>query len=200
MTGTVHRLSRVCVYCASSPVADLEYRTAAKDLGRQLAVAGIDLVYGGGSLGSMGAVADGALAIGGRVFGVLPRFMNDLEWGHSGLTELELVETMRERKHRMLENVDAVIALPGGIGTFEELFEAFSLKQLGLFSKPIGLLNTRNYFAPMIAMLEHAVEHRFMNDEHGPMWVVGEDAPALIDSLHNVAPWPSSPRKFVVAR
>ena len=158
MSEKLPELRRVCVYCASSPVADPSYRDAARQLGQLIAQAGAQLVYGGGSLGSMGAVADGALAAGGEVVGVLPRFMDELEWGHQGLTKLELVETMRERKHRMLVDADAVIALPGGVGTFEELFEAFSLKQLGLFPHPIGLLNTHGYFEPMIKMLEHAVE------------------------------------------
>src|SRR5579884_3607112 len=137
---------RICVYAASSQQCDPLYHDAAKRLGALLAQAGCTLVYGGGSAGSMGAVANGALAAGGEVVGVIPRFMADLEWGHGGLTRLELVEDMRERKHRLLTDSDAVVALPGGCGTLEELFEAITLKRLGLYFKPIVLLNTRGYY------------------------------------------------------
>ena len=138
----------VCVYCASSTSAHPEYRAAAFRMGEVLAARGITLIYGGGSRGSMGALADGALGKGGRVVGVLPRFMADLEWGHQGLSELKLVEDMRTRKHLMLTGAEAAIALPGGCGTLEELLEAITLKRLGLFLGPIVLVNTRGFFPP----------------------------------------------------
>ncbi len=193
-------MKQICVYCASSPQADPSYREAAYRLGGAIARAGVEMIYGGGSNGSMGAVADGALDAGGEVVGILPRFMDDLEWGHRGLTRLELVEDMRERKHQMLVNADAVIALPGGCGTFEELFEAFTLKRLGLFTKPIGLLNTNNYWAPMLTMLEHAIDQRFMNREHGAMWVVADEPEAMMTALGHAEPWSENAREFAIAR
>src|SRR5499425_3530457 len=134
----------VCVYCASSRSSHPDYRAAARRLGEVLAGEGVGIVYGGGAVGSMGALADGALARGGRVIGILPRFMADLEWGHKGLTDLQLVEDLRTRKHMMLALSQGAIALPGGSGTLEELLEAITLKRLGLYLNPIVLVNTRS--------------------------------------------------------
>ena len=143
----------VCVYCASSRSAHPDYREAARRLGRVLAQGGVTVVYGGGAVGSMGALADGVLAAGGRIIGVLPQFMAELEWGHPGLTELQLVEDLRTRKHAMLTMSQAAIALPGGSGTLEELLEAITLKRLGLYLNPIVLINTRGFFhAPRAAV------------------------------------------------
>src|SRR6187549_1114018 len=158
---------RICVYAASSDHAPPEYTQAAHALGRELALGGCTVVYGGGSRGSMGAVANGALEAGGEVVGILPRFMADLEWGHPGLTRLELVEDMRERKHRLLTDSDAVVALPGGCGTLEELFEAITLKRLGLYFNPIVLLDTRRYWGPLLRFLdEQVIGERFLNPQH----------------------------------
>src|SRR5499427_6255556 len=151
----------VCVYCASSRSAHPDYRAAARRLGEVLAAEGVGIVYGGGSAGSMGALADGALSRGGRVIGILPRFMADLEWGHKGLTDLQLVEDLRTRKHMMLTLSQAAIALPGGSGTLEELLEAITFKRLGLYLNPIVLVNTRGFFTPLIEQLARAVEERF---------------------------------------
>src|SRR6185437_9468760 len=161
---------RICVYCASSDQSAPVYREAAHRLGAVLAEARCTLVYGGGSAGSMGAVADGALSKGGEVIGILPKFMADLEWGHPGLTHLELVEDMRERKHRLLAGSDAVVALPGGCGTLEELFEAITLKRLGLYFNPIVLLNTHGYYDGLQVFLARMIAERFMNPEHAAMW------------------------------
>src|SRR6201989_3026274 len=147
----------VCVYCASSNSAHKDFREAAFRLGTVLAAEGLDIVYGGGARGSMGALADGALSKGGRVVGILPRFMADLEWGHPGITELELVEDLRIRKHMMLTRSQAAIALPGGSGTLEELLEAITLKRLGLYLNPILLVNTRGVFNPLLDALAHAI-------------------------------------------
>ena len=144
------RLMRVCVYAASSAKVAPGFHAAARALGATLAREGCSIVYGGGSQGLMGSLADGALAEGGEVVGILPRFMADLEWGHPGLTHLELVEDMRERKHKLLTGSDAVVALPGGCGTLEELFEAITLKRLGIYFSPILLLNTRGFYAPRV--------------------------------------------------
>lgn len=132
----VNHIRRVCVYCASSRQADSEYTEVAYRLGHLLAERGITIVYGGGSIGSMGALADGALSLGGGVIGVLPRFMYDLEWGHTGLTELRVVDDLHERKRLMIQDVDGMVALPGGSGTLEELLEAITWKRLGLFLTP----------------------------------------------------------------
>src|SRR5215468_12133754 len=151
----------VCVYCASSQTSHPDYRKAAFRLGAVLATEGLGIIYGGGARGSMGALADGALSKGGRVVGILPKFMADLEWGHQGLTELQLVEDMRIRKHMMLARSQAAIALPGGCGTLEELLEAITLKRLGLYLNPIVLVNTRAFFDPLIELLTRAIEERF---------------------------------------
>ena len=186
----------VCVYCASSRSADPEYRQAAFRLGEVLAEQGIAIVYGGGARGSMGSLADGALGRGGRVVGILPRFMADLEWGHPSLSELKLVEDMRTRKHLMLSGADAAIALPGGSGTFEELLEALTLKRLGLFLGPIVLVNTRNYFEPLRILLEAAVRERFMDERHLAMWQIVSSAEEVPEALASAPDWSSAAREF----
>jgi uncharacterized protein (TIGR00730 family) len=186
----------VCVYCASSRTSDPEYRSAAQRLGEVLAEAGIGIVYGGGASGSMGALADGALARGGRVTGILPRFMADLEWGHRGLTELELVEDLRVRKHLMLTRSDAAIALPGGSGTLEELLEAITLKRLGLYLNPIVLVNTRGFFAPLLTLLARAVEERFMDVRHLSMWQVVARPEEVPGALEQAPAWGPEARNF----
>src|SRR5256886_75625 len=160
----------VRVYCASSRLAHPDYRAAARRLGEVLAGQGVGIVYGGGAVGSMGALADGALSHGGRVIGILPRFMAELEWGHKGLTDLKLVEDLRTRKHMMLTLSQAAIALPGGSGTLEELLEAITLKRLGLYLHPLVLVNTRGFFTALLDVLNRAVEERFMDRRHLMMW------------------------------
>src|SRR5690242_724782 len=179
---------RICVYAASSQQTDQSYRVAAFRLGELLAGAQCTLVYGGGSAGSMGAVADGALSKGGQVIGVLPKFMADLEWGHPGLTRLELVEDMRERKHRLLTDSDAVIALPGGCGTLEELFEAITLKQLGLYANPIVLLNTLDYWTPWQAFMRGVIAQGFMRPGDGEIWRLVETPEEVLALLAPLPP------------
>lgn len=186
----------VCVYCASSRSAHPEYRAAAFALGETLARRGYTVIYGGGAVGSMGALADGALACGGRVVGVLPRFMAELEWGHKGLTELELVGDMRTRKHLMLVRSAGAVALPGGSGTLEELLEAISLKRLGLYLHPIVLVNTRAFFDPLIELLGRAVDERFMDARHLEMWRVVERPEQVPDAIECAPPWPQDARGF----
>ena len=169
----------VCVYCASSEESPVVYRDAAARLGAVLAGAGMAIVYGGGSSGSMGRLAGAALAAGGKVTGVLPRFMDDLEWGHPALTELRIADGMHERKRLMLELSDAVVALPGGSGTLEELFEAITWKRLGLYLGPIVIVNVNGFFDPCIELLHRAVEQRFMDERHAALWsVAGEPRPS----------------------
>ncbi|HUO78731.1 MAG TPA: TIGR00730 family Rossman fold protein [Steroidobacteraceae bacterium] len=191
------RLARaVCVYCASSGRCDAEYHAAARRLGELLAADARTVVYGGSRIGSMGALADGALARGGRVVGVLPRFLKDLEVSHGGLTELHVVEDMRTRKHLMLSRSEAVVALPGGCGTFEELLEAITLKRLGVFLGPIVIVNTRGYFAPLLELLQSAVRERFMDERHLAMWQVVAGPDEVIGALAAAPPWSAAARSF----
>jgi uncharacterized protein (TIGR00730 family) len=189
---------RICVYCASSQQSDPVYREAAFRLGALLAEAGSIVVYGGGSAGSMGAVADGALSKGGEVVGVLPRFMADLEWGHPGLTHLELVEDMRERKHRLLTGSDAVVALPGGCGTLEELFEAITLKRLGLYLNPIVLLDTLGFYQPLDAFMAQVIAARFMNPEHAAMWQRVAEPEDVLPAIRNAPRWSEDARNYAI--
>jgi uncharacterized protein (TIGR00730 family) len=186
----------VCVYCASSRVSHADYRLAARRLGAVLAGERIRIVYGGGAAGSMGALADGALAAGGEVIGILPRFMADLEWGHPGLTQLQLVEDLRVRKHQMLAMSQAAIALPGGSGTLEELLEAITLKRLGLYLNPIVLVNTRDFFAPLLTLLAHTVEERFMDVRHLSMWQVVATPEEVPAALARAPAWSAAARSF----
>jgi uncharacterized protein (TIGR00730 family) len=186
----------VCVYCASSRTAHPEYRAAARRLGEVLAGEGVGIVYGGGATGSMGALADGALSVGGRVIGILPRFMADLEWGHKGLSDLQLVEDLRTRKHLMLTLSQAAIALPGGSGTLEELLEAITLKRLGLYLNPIVLVNTRGFFTPLLELLASAIEERFMDPRHRMMWQVVATAEEVPAALASAPAWSAQARSF----
>lgn len=180
---------RVTVYAASSQALAPEYVDAAKRLGRALAQAGLPIVYGGGSTGLMGALADAALAAGGRVHGVIPEFLMKLEKGHQGLTSLDVVPDMRERKHRMLADSRAVVTLPGGCGTFEEVFEAMTLKRLGQYFGPIVLVNANGYYDGLLAFLRHSVRERFMSQVHLDLWHTvsrPEDVPEALDTIE---PW-----------
>jgi len=186
----------VCVYCASSGRCSPEYHAAARRLGELLAAAGHEIVYGGSRIGSMGALADGALARGGRVVGVLPQFLKDLEVSHDGLSELHVVEDMRTRKHLMLSRSAAVVALPGGCGTFEELLEAITLKRLGIFLGPIVLVNTRDYFAPLLELFAAAVRERFMDERHLAMWQVVTTPDEVLAALASAPAWSADMRRF----
>ncbi len=194
------REKSICVYCASSQLADEVYRDHARRLGGVLAENGYSIIYGGGRVGSMGALADGALSRGGRVTGVLPKFMMDLEWGHEALTELRIVEDMRARKHMMLSDSLGLVTLPGGSGTFEELFEALTLKRLGIYTHPIVLVDTRNYFSPLLAALDQAVSERFMDERHLEMWRVVETPEEVPAALASAPEWSPSAREFATVK
>ncbi len=176
-------MKRICLFCGSSPRVASDYMDVARAFGSILASRGIGLVYGGGRTGLMGAAADGALAAGGRVIGVIPRALADLEVAHGGLTELELVDSMHERKARMAALSDAFAALPGGLGTLDEWFEIWTWAQLGFHAKPIGLLNFEGFFDPLLAFLDHLVAEGFVRPEHRAMAAVERDAKALIERL-----------------
>jgi uncharacterized protein (TIGR00730 family) len=186
----------VLVYCASSTQAHPDHYAAARTLGRLLAEQGITIVYGGGSVGSMGALADAALAARGRLIGILPRFMDDLEWGHKSLTEMRLVDDMHHRKRLMLEEADAVVALPGGSGTFEELLEAITWKRLGLYRNPIVIVNVRGFYDPLRELLERAVAERFMDVRHRDMWTFVDGPEDVLEAIRNAPPWPTDARAF----
>jgi uncharacterized protein (TIGR00730 family) len=186
----------VCVYCASSASCAPAYHDAAFRLGGVLAEAGLTVVYGGSTLGSMGALAAGVLARGGRIVGVMPRFMAELEWAHDRLSELHLVEDMRTRKHEMLSRSRAVVALPGGSGTLEELLEVISLKRLGVYLDPIVLVNTRGFFDALLALLGRAVEERFMDPRHLAMWQVVDEPEEVPAALRRAPAWSAEARKF----
>jgi uncharacterized protein (TIGR00730 family) len=191
---------RICVYAASSSQVHQDHQRAAYALGQQLALNGHSLVYGGGSQGLMGAVADGALTHGGEVIGILPKFMADLEWGHPGLTELCLVEDMRERKHLLLTGSDAVVALPGGCGTLEELFEAITLKRLGIYFNPIVLLNSRNYYQPLQTFMQQVIDEKFMAVEHGAMWSLVDNVDEVLPEILRTPAWREDARDYAVVR
>lgn len=191
----VSALRRVCVFCGSSPGSHAEYGVAAGRLGRALAEEGIGLVYGGASVGLMGRLADTVLAAGGEVIGVIPRALVEQEVAHHGLVDLRVVGSMHERKALMADLADGFVALPGGLGTLDELFEILTWAQLGLHSKPIGLLDVRGYFAPLLAFLDGAVAARFIAPAHRAMLHVADDPAALLAAFRAYAPPP--PFKWV---
>ena len=191
-------LQRVAVYCASSRQADALHREVARRLGAHLAGEGLSVVYGGGAVGSMGALADGALHAGGQVIGVLPRFMDELEWGHPRVSELRVVDDMHQRKRTMLELADAVVALSGGCGTLEELLEAMAWKRLGLWSGPILVVNTGGFYDGLVSQLGRCVEERFMDPRHAAMWGVVREPEQVVPALREAPPWHDDPRRFAV--
>lgn len=153
-------------------------------------------MYGGGSVGSMGALADAALAAGGKLVGILPKFMNDLEWGHKSLTELRLVDDMHHRKRMMIEESDAVVALPGGSGTFEELLEAITWKRLGLFVNPIVIVNGRGFYDPLRDLLDRAIAERFMDERHRQMWTFVDRPEEVLPAIRAAPAWSAEARSF----
>jgi uncharacterized protein (TIGR00730 family) len=178
----------VCVFTGSSPGAHPEYAHAAQELGRALADQGVRLVYGGASVGLMGTVADAALDARGDVVGVIPQALVDREIAHPDVADLRVVGSMHERKALMADLADAFVALPGGMGTLEELFEIYTWIQLGLLSKPVGLLDVRSYYDQLVAFLDHAVAERFVTVEHREMLVVEQRADALLEAFRRWRP------------
>ncbi|MDB6445150.1 MAG: TIGR00730 family Rossman fold protein [Mesorhizobium sp.] len=176
-------LASVCIFCGASTGANPAYREAAQALGRALAERKLTLVYGGGAVGLMGIVADAALAAGGEVIGIIPQSLKDKEIGHSGLTRLEVVDGMHARKARMAELSDAFIALPGGLGTLEELFEVWTWGQLGYHGKPLGLLEVNGFYSKLTGFLDHIVEEGFVRPPHRDMLQVSESPHNLLDAL-----------------
>jgi uncharacterized protein (TIGR00730 family) len=179
----VPELSSICVFCGSNAGADPAYLEAAEAVGQGLARRDIRVVYGGGRVGMMGAVADAARGAGGEVIGVIPKAIFDLEIGHTGLDDLRVVGSMHERKALMAELSDAFIALPGGIGTLEELFEVYTWAQLGIHAKPLGLMDVVGYYQPLVTFLDHAVQERFLRPETRTLLAVSDDLDGLLAAL-----------------
>jgi uncharacterized protein (TIGR00730 family) len=192
----MNQIKNVCVYSASSTKIAPAYFATAEELGRLLAMRGINLINGAGSIGLMAATSNAALAAGGSVTGVIPRFMVEQGWNHTGLTQLVETETMHERKQLMAEMSDGVIALPGGCGTMEELLEIITWKQLGLYLKPIVILNVNGFYNLLLEMLQQAIDENFMRREHGSIWQVATTAEEAIELLYTTPWWNTEVRKF----
>ncbi|MBQ4083819.1 MAG: TIGR00730 family Rossman fold protein [Bacteroidaceae bacterium] len=182
-------MNSVCVYCASSTQIDEKYFRAAEELGRLIAQKGLRLITGAGNQGLMNAVEEGALATGGKVTGIIPTFMMEEGWHHTGLTELIETRTIHERKEMMAKLSDGVIALPGGCGTLEELLEIITWKQLGLYLNPIIILNIDGYYDHLLAQLRQAIDEDFMRDIHGDIWKVATTPDEAIDLLFTTPAW-----------
>jgi hypothetical protein len=189
-------MQTICVYCASSTQVKPVYFEVTARLSRIFALANLSVVYGGGSKGLMGQLANSTLEAGGKITGVIPRFMCDVEWNHNGLTELILVDTMHERKEKMAVMADAIVALPGGCGTLEELLEVITWKRLGIFTKPIVIVNVEGYFDDLVSMLNRAVDEHFMRIEHHKMWEVVQTPEEVLDAIQNSVNWDSTARSF----
>ncbi len=181
-------VKRICVFAGSSPGKRPEYAEAARQLGEELCARGYDLVYGGGGVGLMGVVADSVLGNGGQVIGVIPAALAEKEVAHRGLTELHVVASMHERKALMAELSNAFIALPGGLGTLEELFEVLTWMQLGIHAKPGGLINVGGYFNGLLEFISHAVAEKFLMQEHQSMILADSNIEALLDALEAFVP------------
>ena len=189
-------IKRVAVYAASSSQVSSEYIDAAAELGRTLAAEGIEIVYGAGKVGLMGALADAALDAGGKVTGVIPQFMVDNGWCREKLTNLIVTPDMHTRKEKIVSLADATIALPGGVGTLEELMEIITWKQLGLYANPIVILNTRGYFNPLKEMLERAVEEKCMREIHRNLWSIADTPRQAADLIRNTPQWDTAISKM----
>lgn len=189
-------IKRVAVYAASSSQVSSEYIDAAAELGRTLVAEGIEIVYGAGKVGLMGALADAALDAGGKVTGVIPQFMVDNGWCREKLTNLIVTPDMHTRKEKIVSLADATIALPGGVGTLEELMEIITWKQLGLYANPIVILNTRGYFNPLKEMLERAVEEKFMREIHRNLWSIADTPRQAADLIRNTPQWDTAISKM----
>lgn len=185
------KINKVCVYCASSPKIKEVYFNATEQLAKDLVANNIDVVFGGGGSGLMGKLADVVLQEGGNIKGIMPHFMKEVEWAHKEVEEFHFVEDMHERKKRFLDGADALIALPGGTGTLEELFEVITLKKLGLYTNPIIILNTEGYYNPIKEMLQKCIDEQFMNQEHDAIWTFVDHPEEIIPAIENAPEWGS---------
>ncbi|MFN8279817.1 MAG: TIGR00730 family Rossman fold protein [Saprospiraceae bacterium] len=191
---------KICIYCASSSKVQQKYFDATARLGRLLSENRYDVIYGGGRHGLMGCLADSMLKYGGTVHGIIPHFMKEVEWAHDQLSSMTLTDTLHERKAEFLKNADAIVALPGGCGTLEELMEVITLKRLGLFTKPIVILNTDGYYDPLRQMLERCVEENFMDTRHLLMWSWAKEPEDVIPAIIGAPDWDSGAISFALQK
>ena len=178
-------MKSVCVYCASSPRIRPIFFEATKKLASYLVDENLEVIFGGGSVGLMGQLADTVLEKGGKITGIMPNFMKLVEWDHKGVKNFHFTDTMHQRKQKFLDHADGLITLAGGCGTFEELLEAITLKRLGIFNKPIVVLNTDGYYNPLKEMLENSISEGFMTEEHGSMWTFVNEPEEVVPALRN---------------
>lgn len=191
---------KICVYCASSARIDPAYFEATAILAKNFVKENIEVVFGGGAVGLMGQLADTMLENGGTIKGIMPKFMNEVEWAHKKLSDIEFVETMHERKAKFLQGIDGLVALAGGTGTLEELLEAITLKRLGLFTKPIIILNTNGYYDYLKLMLEKCVSEHFMDERHLQMWTFVETPEQVVEAIRNAPQWDKDAINFATKR
>ncbi|MCG8577620.1 MAG: TIGR00730 family Rossman fold protein [Flavobacteriales bacterium] len=180
---------KICVYCASSARIDRAFFDATIEMAADFAKNGVEVVYGGGAVGLMGQLADTILENGGKIKGIMPQFMNEVEWAHKDVTDFEFTQTMHERKARFLEGIDGVVALAGGTGTLEELLEAITLKRLGQFTKPIIILNTNGYYDPLKQMLERCIDEQFLEEKHLKMWTFVDTPLEVLEAIKTAPEW-----------
>jgi uncharacterized protein (TIGR00730 family) len=182
-------IKKVCVYCASSDNIDESYKEATAELAKALVKNNTTVVYGGGARGLMGVLADTVLAEKGRIIGIMPHFMKEVEFHHKDVNEFIFTADMHERKKQFMVGVDALVTLPGGCGTFEELMEAITLKRLGIFTKPIVILNYKGYYDKLLEMLSHSIKEGFMGEVHRDIWTTFEEPGKVVEAILNSKPW-----------
>jgi len=192
----MQKIKKVCVYCASSDKIHEKYFEATRTLAKALVKNSTTVVYGGGARGLMGALADTVIEEKGRIIGIMPHFMKEVEFHHKDVNEFIFTADMHERKKQFMVGVDALIALPGGCGTFEELMEAITLKRLGIFTKPIIILNLDGYYDPLLAMLDRSIEEGFLSESHRAIWTVFTDPSKVLETIQQSAPWSNDAIKF----
>lgn len=191
---------KICVYCSSSAQIDSKYFEATKKLAKIFVNNKVEVVFGGGAIGLMGTLADTILSNGGKIKGIMPRFMNEVEWAHKDVSDFEFTETMHERKAKFLEGIDGLVTLPGGSGTLEELLEAITLKRLGRFTKPIVILNTDGFYDPLKQMLERIVTEKFMNERHLKIWEFVDEPEQILPAIKNSEEWSKDAIHFATNR
>ena len=191
---------KICVYCASSDQIDQKYFKATEKLASAFVKENIAAVCGGGANGLMGQLADTMLEQGGKIKGIMPKFMDDVEWSHKGIQDFEFTETMQERKEKLIKGVDAIVALAGGCGTMEELFEVITLKRLGMFTKPIVILNTDGYYNDLKSLMEKMVEEKFLNQRHLEMWTFVDYPEDVIPAIKGAATWSQDAIEFATLK
>lgn len=189
-------INRVAVFCASSPGVDKAYFNMAERLAMEMVKNNVAVNYGGGAVGLMGRIADTMLQNGGSIKGYIPVFMKEMQWAHSEVKDMVLVRDMHERKYRILKDVDAVIALPGGVGTMDELMEVITLKQLGQFTKPVIIVNTNNFYNPLFSLLNKMVAEKFMRDIHQNIWTIVNEPEEIMEAIRQSPPWDAGALKF----